>query len=537
MRRLVESLIIAPILATTAIAAEPPKPHNVLLFVADGLRPGMINEQTTPAMAALLKRGVTFSNTHAIFPTLTTVNAASIATGHMPGDTGNFGNAIYTGFPVPGAGGSSTPSLESDAVLGDTDAHFGGNYLNEESILRTAATYGVSTAAIGKIGPSLIFDHTDRAAQQTTIIDDQTGQPGGIPISSEMQIAFQEFGLANVAPSRGDNGRPGDAVHPGTLAANVDQQKWFTDVAALATLPSFKDRHKPFVMVFWSRDPDGTQHNQGDSLTRLLPGINGLTSLLAIRNADANLATLLASLNEQGLIATTDIILASDHGLSTISKESATSYAATRSYPAVPPGLLPPGFVAIDLAHRLRMSLFDPDAAGDAKNIAVLDGSFPAHGNGLIGDSAAEPEVVVVANGGSDLIYVTSPDKLLAERIVQALSAQDYTSGIFVNTRFGLIGGALPLPAAALEGSAVTPTPSIVVNFRSFSVGCADLTACGVEVADTPLQQGQGIAGSFSRADTRSVMAAAGPDFRQGYDDAAPVSTAISVRQSLPYWA
>ena len=69
---------------------------------------------------------------------------------------------------------------------------------------------------------------------------------------------------------------------------------------------------------------------------RLLPGINGLTSELAIRNADANLARLLVSRNEQGLVTTTDIILASDHGLSTISKESATSYAATRSYPAVP---------------------------------------------------------------------------------------------------------------------------------------------------------------------------------------------------------
>ena len=54
----------------------------------------------------------------------------------------------------------------------------------------------------------------------------------------------------------------------------------------------------------------------------------------------------------RALYTTTDIILASDHGLSTISKESATSYAATRSYPAVPAGLLPPGFVAIDLAHR-----------------------------------------------------------------------------------------------------------------------------------------------------------------------------------------
>src|ERR1700760_4586993 len=117
MRWLLDSLIIPFMVCTPALAAEPPKPHNVLLFVADGLRPGMINEQTTPAMAALLTRGVTFSNTHAVFPTLSTVNAASIATGHMPGDTGDFGDTIYAGFPVPGAGGSPTPFLESDSVL------------------------------------------------------------------------------------------------------------------------------------------------------------------------------------------------------------------------------------------------------------------------------------------------------------------------------------------------------------------------------------------------------------------------------------
>jgi hypothetical protein len=42
MRRLIEALIIPPFLATTGIAGEPPKPHNVLLFVADGLRPGIL---------------------------------------------------------------------------------------------------------------------------------------------------------------------------------------------------------------------------------------------------------------------------------------------------------------------------------------------------------------------------------------------------------------------------------------------------------------------------------------------------------------
>jgi hypothetical protein len=77
-----------------------------------------------------------------------------------------------------------------------------------------------------------------------------------------------------------------------------------------------------------------------------------------------------------------------------------------------------------------------------------------------------------------------------------------------------------------LHGSAVTPMPAIAVNFRTFSLGCEDPTTCGVEVADTVLQQGQGMHGSFSRADTRNIMGAAGPDFRQHFDDSAPASNA-----------
>jgi hypothetical protein len=72
----------------------------------------------------------------------------------------------------------------------------------------------------------------------------------------------------------------------------------------------------------------------------------------------------------------------------------------------------------------------------------------------------------------------------------------------------------------------VTPVPAIAINFRSFSTGCADPLTCGVEVADTGLQQGQGMHGSFSRADTRNIMGAMGPSFRQHFEDAAPASNA-----------
>jgi hypothetical protein len=517
------SLIAAVVLGSLALPAfAQTQPHNVVLFVADGLRPGMVDEKTAPAMTALMAKGVRFANTHSLFPTFTTANASGMATGHLLGDTGDFSNTIYTGFPVPGAGASLTPFLESDPVLADVDEHFAGDYLNEETILKAARAAGMSTATIGKLGPALIFDHTERTGQKTVAIDDSTGRKGGIPLSDELTKRLTAAELPAQAPTRGDNANAGNAKTPGTSIANIDQQKYFVDVVAKAVLPMFKDRQKPFVIVFWSRDPDGTQHNQGDSLGRLVPGINGPTSLAAVKNADDNLAALEAALKQQGLDGTTDIIITSDHGFSTISKESATSWAANHTYPDVPLNQLPPGFVAIDIAHALNMLLYDPDA----KAAPVPVGARPARGNGLIGDDPAHPQVVVASNGGSDLVYLPTGNKALAAKIVAALSRQDYVSGLFVDDALGKIPGTLPLSAIALKGTAVTPMPAIVVNFRSFSTGCTDSTTCGVEVADTSLQQGQGMHGSFSRADTRNIMAAVGPSFRQHFEDTAPASNA-----------
>jgi arylsulfatase A-like enzyme len=523
MRSLRAAALLAMFATPAAFPAiAQPHPHNVILFVADGLRAGIVNDRTAPAMTALMARGVRFTNTHSLFPTFTTANASGMATGHMLGDTGDFSNNIYTGFQVPGAGDSLIPFLESDPVLGDVDEHFSGDYLNEETILKAARDAGLSTASIGKLGPALIFDHTERTGQHTIILDDRTGRSGGIPISGELRQRLGAVELPGQAPTRGANGVAGNNTTPGTLVPNVEQQNWFADAATKAVLPLFKERKQPFVMVFWSRDPDGTQHNQGDSLGRLIPGINGPTSFAAVRNADNDLAALLASLRELGLDRATDVIIASDHGFSTISKESATSWAATRTYKDVNSSLLPPGFVAIDIAHDLDLKLFDPDAKG----AEVSDGAYPVRGNGLIGGDPAHPMIVVASNGGSDLVYLPDGDKALAAKVVAALSAQDYVSGLFVDDGLGRIAGTLPLSAIALKGSAVTPMPTIAVNFRTFSLGCADPTTCGAEVADTPLQQGQGMHGSFSRADTRNVMGAAGPDFRQHFEDGAPASNA-----------
>ncbi|MFZ2155206.1 MAG: alkaline phosphatase family protein, partial [Bradyrhizobium sp.] len=180
------------------------------------------------------------------------------------------------------------------------------------------------------------------------------------------------------------------------------------------------------------------------------------------------------------------------------------------------------GFLALDLARALDLPLFDPND----KNAPVAGNAHPRAGNGLIGKNPAKPDLVVATNGGSDLIYIPSQERRLARRTISALLEQDYVSGIFVHDDLGTFPGTLPMSQLGLKGKAVTPHPSIVVNFRSYASGCDEPTNCSVEVADTVLRQGQGMHGSFGRGDTMNFMAAIGPDFKAGYVDTLPVSNA-----------
>jgi arylsulfatase A-like enzyme len=531
--RVIWSLLaaIGLMLPGARLPAAPAAAHNVIIFVADGLRQSIVDAHTAPQMAEIGLDGVRFANSHSVFPTFTTANASALATGHYLGDTGDFSNTLYAGFAVTSAHLSVTPFLENDRVLGDMDEHYAGDYLDEESLLASARKAGFGTAAIGKLGPTAIQDVTSRDGLGTIVLDDSTGHvgadgtPDGILLSPRIAARLAAVLGSAVAPARGANGVPGDAATPGTSVANVVQQQWFADAATRVVLPELKAANAPFVMVFWSRDPDGTQHNQGDSLGKLVPGINGPTSLAAIKNADSNLAALRAAVRDLGLESTTDIIVTADHGFSTIDKQTRTSSTRGQTFAGVPAGTLPPGFLALDIAAALHLPVSDPDHGNEV--LPPGEGKYPSRGNAVIGADSAAPDVIVAANGGSDLIYLPGQNaRSLAPRIVAALVEQDYVSGLFVDDALGFYPGALPLSAVYLKGTAVTPTPAIVVNFRSFATGCGVPLRCTAEIADTTLQQGQGMHGTFSRADTAIYAAAIGPDFKPQYVDRAAMSNA-----------
>jgi arylsulfatase A-like enzyme len=317
---------------------------------------------------------------------------------------------------------------------------------------------------------------------------------------------------------------------PKTNVPNIEQEVWMMKATTRIVLPHFQSAGKPFALLFWSRDPDASQHGTRDSLGEMVPGINGPSGLAGTRDADTMLGELLAYLKVSGLDKTTDVFVTADHGFTTINHSSATSPSAHFN-PSAPLVDLPSGFLAIDLASALGLPLRAPGDTGpplDFSNGAALPG-----GSGMLGSDPRHPDLVVAANGGSDLIYLPAmnakdpaPAKATAADIVKFLATQDYVSGIFVNDRLGKFPGALSMSDAGLIGSAKTPQPAMYVNFRSFSAGCENELQCTVAVMDTPLATGQGNHGSFSRAETRNFMAATGPDFKAGYADPAPISNA-----------
>src|SRR5215467_13942605 len=75
--------------------AMPAQRPFVIVFVVDGLRPDFVSADVTPTLHRLRSEGVDFTNSHAVFPTVTRVNAAALATGMQPGSNGILGNQIY----------------------------------------------------------------------------------------------------------------------------------------------------------------------------------------------------------------------------------------------------------------------------------------------------------------------------------------------------------------------------------------------------------------------------------------------------------
>jgi arylsulfatase A-like enzyme len=303
--------------------------ERAFLMVWDGLRPDFVSVDQTPNLSALADAGVWFERSHAVFPTLTRANSPAISTGCRPGRAGVPGNS----FCLPTADGLveyTTGDAANLQRLADAD---GRPILLVDTLADRVHRAGGTTVVVGSGSPgSALLQHPRYVDCDDFVISPATLKSG--PVREAMLARF---------------GPPPRRKEPAT-----DWDAFFTRIITDFVLPELM----PTLVVFWHTDPDHTMHARGHTSAE---------SRQALKDADDNLDAILQAYQRLGLRETTDVVVTSDHGSSSIKR-------------------------------RVR----------------------PAH------DLAALlPQSTVAENGGSVFVYTSEPDA------VDAIRALDYAGPIF----------------------------------------------------------------------------------------------------------
>ncbi len=391
---------------------------SVLVFVFDGLQPFQVNPRLMPNLAAFAADGVTFANHHAVYPTVTRVNCSSMVTGMDPGGHGLAGNRLLIrDFDRNNAIGAMEPELTRVAAAGVP-------VLLAPTLAQILSQNGKEYVAIGVGTSGNAYLHNPTAEDS-----------GGATIHPTFALPrdLHESLIDRFGPW------PNEAV------PNTSRLAHAVRIMTEYVLPE----RMPAVALIWSSEPDKAQH---------AAGVGSSLSDTAIKEADGQFGDVLQWLREAGQMEDTDIIVASDHGYSTISE-------------AVPVESL------------------------------VREAGFPPGG---------EPGGVVVAqNGGAVLFYTPLGDLDTPKRLAAWLMAQPWCGALTASDAVAGIVGTLP---ASLVGDEGPRTPELTMSFRWES---ADNEAGypGM-VYSTYGEPGTGQHGSMSRHEMNNILFASGPSFK-----------------------
>src|SRR6266436_4345293 len=472
-------------------------PRRVIIFVWDGLRADDVTPENMPNYFALARSGVVFADHHAVYPTFTMMNSASIATGTYPGVHGFYGNVVYAplarGKNAKGADiDFSAPAfIEDFGVVEAVRESYRGKLTLVSTMLQAAQAKGLSTAAIGKFGAAFIQDYK----RGGIILDEDAAMPLGF--AKELQKAGYALPRntvnaydAGALALADDNGDPtaGTAIQrlkDGQTANPLDRSgalsrrgfKYLTDVFVDYVFPN----KRPDLTVFWSKEPDATNHAYG-------PGT--YNSIDATKMNDEILGRVVDKLRELGWEQSTDIIITQDHNHSTVSGDIA-------HYPLRgivdgglgshdPHGYSVSGFVrTAELLTRDGLKAYDGAGCRDIPILSgiVDDGTHlqpskdDQHGNVcgrakkytsptyVVPKPIPAGAVVVAANAGSDYLFVPDGNIDTVKAAVASLQGRLQFGAIFVSDRYGEIAGTLRMSLIKTENSGNGRAPDIIVSF------------------------------------------------------------------------
>ncbi|MBE7940944.1 MULTISPECIES: alkaline phosphatase family protein [Ramlibacter] len=575
-------------------SAAPLAPTRTIIMVWDGLRPDSVNASDTPNLYALRQSGVNFTDNHSTYPTFTMMNGSSFATGSFPKTSGFYGNTFWTppqgsGNTIPAGNGASGSAqdyvdpvfTEDYAVLSTLNDYYGGQLLLVKSLFATAQAAGLPTATIGKSGAAFIQD----LGKGGYFLDENTVMPRSLV--TELQNAnialpvntTKTYSGTDTVVLSASNGNPTakagyitfntTAFDPlGTTAIAARDSSDVTqgapeNAANKYMMAAFTQyilpQKKPMLSLIWFRTPDNVEHGYGPGSPNALAGL---------RSQDARLGELIAALRANGMDASTNIVVVSDHGHSSVSGPlSLYPLRAITAATTLPGGGLVNGSTSgSDNAAVGAVSTTGFSFSGDVRSADLLTyrGFKAFDGNGcstsaMIGlDANGKPTVpvavdtagtlcgkanapyqaisatlpspvasfkvpapgslpangiVVAANGGSDYFYVPGHDAATVASLVRFLQQREEYGAIFVDSRYGTLPGTLSMGQVNLENATRRDNgqPDVVVSFN-----WDDTTSIqgmpGIEFESLGGQRG--MHGSFGTTDVHNTLIANGPSFK-----------------------
>ena len=227
----------------------------------DGLQPSQIDPHHTPTIHRLARDGVTFARHHAVFPSVTRVNAASMVTGRHPGGHGLAGNTL---------------------VIREWDAHQAIPALAPE-LSRVAASTGRALLAptLGEmLAPhrltfgTVVGGTSGNAYVQHPLAD----RVGGAILHPEFSLPDEHHG--RVVARFG--------AWPPKRSPELDRIHRVADVFLDYLVPEVN----PDVALVWFPEPDTSQH---------AAGVGAASAVEAIVAADAELGRVLGELAARGV--------------------------------------------------------------------------------------------------------------------------------------------------------------------------------------------------------------------------------------------
>lgn len=264
------------VVAWAALPGAQAPPRAQVVIVVDGLRPDQVTEAQMPRLHRIATRGVRFTAHHAVFPTVTRVNAATFVTGVLPARHGLLGNSIY----IPSVDPLRPIDTADDAALRKVAA--------AEGQLLTAPTLGQMLAKAGK-----------------RLLVVSSGSPGSALLLSPTDDAGV---ILHTGFTRPESWRARSVAMLGSTPAaglpNADRNRYATDLLLRLGFPEVR----PDVAFVWYSDPDTTAHARD---------LRDATTRAALTAVDGEIGRIEDWLRSQGRLDATNLIVTSDHGFST----------------------------------------------------------------------------------------------------------------------------------------------------------------------------------------------------------------------------